>query len=241
MTNNDLSELLRHIQEIKAETQGLELKAAAKGCPNHLYDTISSFSNQDEGGTIVFGVDERNNFKETGVYDAQDLIKHVTEQCNQMSPVVRPVFTIISKDEKVFVSAEIPGTDITDRPCFYEGKGRIRGSYIRVGDADELMTEYEVYSYEAFRRKYQDDIRPVERATMDTLNKDSINRYLDRLKENRPNLSNIDNNTIMQLVSLIKDDVPTMTAVLLFGIYPQAYFPQLCINAVVVPDRKSVV
>ena len=34
-----------------------------------------------------------------------------------------------------------------------------------VGDSDEPMTEYEVYSYEAYRKKYQDDIRGVQRAT----------------------------------------------------------------------------
>lgn len=59
---------------------------------------------------------------------------------------------------QVFVSAEIPGIDITDRPCHYRGKGRLKGSYLRVGNSDEQMTEYEIYSFEAFRKKYQDDI-----------------------------------------------------------------------------------
>ena len=31
------------------------------------------------------------------------------------------------------------------------------------------MTEYEIYSYEAFRRKYEDEIRIVERAEADDL------------------------------------------------------------------------
>lgn len=178
MTLTELSELLAQVQSIHAETQTLELKSAAGGCPNRLYDTLSSFSNQDEGGTILFGVDEQGGFEETGVYDAQDLVKHVTEQCNQMTPVIRPVFTTLAKDNKVFVSAEIPGVDVSDRPCFYTGKGRLKGSYIRVGDADEPMTEYEVYSYEAFRRKYQDDVRPVERAGLSALDQVLLDEYL---------------------------------------------------------------
>lgn len=35
--------------------------------------------------------------------------------------------------------------DYADRPCYYQGRGRLRGSYTRVGDSDEPMTEYEVY------------------------------------------------------------------------------------------------
>ena len=235
MTLAELGELLAQVQNIHAETQTLELKSAAKGCPTRLYDTLSSFSNQDEGGTILFGVDEQGNFAETGVYDAQDLVKHVTEQCNQMTPVIRPVFTTLAKDSKVFVSAEIPGVDVSDRPCFYTGKGRLKGSYIRVGDADEPMTEYEVYSYEAFRRKYQDDVRPVEQASMKTLDSTLLSEYLIKIKKERPNLAMLENQQICELMSVTKEKIPTLAAVMLFGFYPQAYFPQLCILASAVP------
>lgn len=61
--------------------------------PKRLYDTLSGFSNQDEGGIIVFGLDETQGFKPVGVYDLQDLQKKVTEQCNQMNPEGRAVFT----------------------------------------------------------------------------------------------------------------------------------------------------
>lgn len=75
MTSEEFYELLDQIQKIKCETQTLELKSAGGGCPKRLYDTLSSFSNQDDGGVIVFGIDEQNNYAEIGVYDAQDLQK----------------------------------------------------------------------------------------------------------------------------------------------------------------------
>ena len=64
MTVEELKEQLKIVQQLKCETQNLELKTAEKGCPKRLYDTLSSFSNQDEGGIIIFGVDESKDYKE---------------------------------------------------------------------------------------------------------------------------------------------------------------------------------
>ena len=64
----------------------------------------------------------------------------------------------------------------------------MKGSYTRVGDSDEPMTEYEVYSYEAYRKKYQDDIRRVQRATLSSLNKEKLALHIDLLKSGKPNL-----------------------------------------------------
>lgn len=238
MTSVELQELLQSVQQLKMETQFLEIKAASGGFPTGLYDTLSSFSNQDDGGVILFGIDEKSGFQEVGVYDAQDLQKHVVEQCNQMEPKVRPLFTVLEKNGMLFVSAEIPGLDIADRPCFYSGRGRLKGSYVRVGDADEHMTEYEIYSYEAFRKKYQDDIRPVGRASLQSLDMTAVEDYLLKLKLDRPHLGQLDNQQIMELMGLTRDGIPTVAAVLLFGTYPQAYFPQLCITAVSVPGTQ---
>ena len=161
MTAEELLEKLELIQKLKCETATLELKSAEQGCPKHLYDSLSSFSNQDDGGIIIFGVDEKQDYKEVGVYDPQDIQKKINEQCLQMVPVIRPLITVVEKNSKFFVSAEIPGADLTDRPVFYQGRGRLKGSYTRIGDSDEPMTEYEVYSYEAYRKKisgrYQDN------------------------------------------------------------------------------------
>lgn len=87
---------------MKCESQTLELKTAKDGYPKRLYDTLSSFSNQDDGGTIIFGIDEKKDYKETGVYDAQDIQKKINEQCLQMQPVVRPLLTVVEKNGKFF-------------------------------------------------------------------------------------------------------------------------------------------
>ena len=238
MTSEELFEKLELIQRLKCETPTIEIKSAEQGCPKHLYDSLSSFSNQDDGGIIIFGVDEKQNYREVGVYDPQDIQKKINEQCLQMEPVVRPLLTVVEKNGKFFVSAEIPGADIADRPVFYQGKGRIKGSFTRVGDSDEPMTEYEVYSYEAYRKKYQDDIRVIERVSFASLNQELLARYIELLKKGKPRLAAISDNEIYELMSIKRDHAITLSAVMNFSPYPQAYFPQLCIIATVVPGTE---
>lgn len=238
MTSDEFLEKLEFIQKIKCETQNLEFKSAHEGCPRRLYDTLSSFSNQDDGGIIIFGIEEGQGYQEVGVYDPQDIQKKINEQCLQMEPIVRPVLTVVEKNGAYLVAAEIPGLDLAERPCYYRGKGKIKGSYTRVGDSDEPMTEYEIYSYEAFRKKYQDDIRIVPRASLKTLRAEWLDAYMEKLKSGKPNLAAMDDDDILELMSVTRDGGVTMSAVMLFNPYPQAYFPQLCITAIVVPGTE---
>ena len=238
MIEKELFDLINQVQSQQCEAQTTEVKSAHMGCPEKLYDTISSFSNQSSGGVFVFGLDEREHFKKVGVYDAQDLQKKVMEYCEQMTPVVRPVFTVCEENELVFVSAEIPPVDVAERPCFKTAKGRLNGSYIRVGDADKPMTEYEVYSYEAYRKHLHDDERQVERATMNLLNLAGIEEYVTQRSADRPGFASLNREQAYEMLNITRNGIPTLAAVMNFGIYPQGFFPQLGITAVVVPGTE---
>lgn len=240
MLPEELADLVSSIRVSKAESQALELKAAHQGCPKRLYDTLSAFANQDEGGVIVFGVDESSSFEPVGVYDVQDLQKHVAEQCEQMEPKVRAVFTSVEVEGKWIVSAEVPALDVSERPCFYSGKGRLKGSYVRVGDSDSPMSEYEVYSYTAFRKKYQDELQLVERAPAGGLSEQKLARYLLALRSSKPNLAKLNDDEILELLSVERGGVATLAGVMLFALYPQAYFPQLAVVATVPRENGSM-
>ena len=239
MQTDELISLVRDVQKLKTEKQTIELKACRQGVPGKIYDTLSSFSNQDEGGIIIFGISEPDGFEVSGVYNAEETQKRIMENCNQMEPKVRALITICEIDGKTVVAAEIPGIEAALRPVFYVGAGRIKGSFVRVGDADLPMTEYEVYSYEAFRKRIRDDIRVVEDARVDLLDGNRINEYLTLVKDERRNLAkNVADSTILELMAVTCRNKPTLAGVMSFSPYPQTYFPQLCITAVVVPSTE---
>lgn len=240
MLESELIKLIEDIQLKKTESNYIEVKSARNGCPK-IFDTLSSFSNQQNGGTIIFGVDENDDYNVCGVYDAADLQKKIMEQSLQMEPVVRPLCTVAVVDGKTVVSAEIQEMDNFQKPCFYKGAGRLRGSYVRVADGDSLMTEYEVYSYEAFKQNIHDELRTNDRAEMTDINTDEYQLYLLELKKNKPHLAKLEEKEINRLQGFVVDNKPTVAALMLFSVYPQAYFPQLCITAVSVPGKEMSV
>lgn len=236
MLSNELVQLVDSIKSTRSEDGNIEIKAAQGGAPK-IYDTLSSFSNKYGGGIIVFGIEEEN-YSICGVYDGADLQKKISESCLQMEPHVRAICTVASIDGKTVVSAEIPEIDISEKPCFYRGAGRIKGSYVRVGDSDTRMTEYEIYSYEAFRKQLKDDVRTISSARIVDIKTSYLTEYIRKLKIEKPRMVNLDETQILELQKITENQQPTLTGLMLFSEYPQAIFPKLCINAVVVPGEE---
>ena len=230
----ELMELVKKVQDRQADGTTIEILSAARECPEPFYAVLSSFSNQDRGGVILFGLDAQNRFAVAGVYDAGDLQKKILEQCRQMEPVVQPLFTVLECRNGCVVAAEIPPLDMLERPCYYKGMGRSRGSYVREGCLNVPMPDYQVYSYEAYRRKYQDDIRINYNADMNAVNEKALNSYLSMAKGRHPGLAHLPEADIKRFLGMTADGHPTLACTLLFSVYPQIFYPQYVVHAMVV-------
>ena len=62
MTEEELIGKLEMIQRMKSESNILELKSAEKGCPQHLYDSLSSFSNFSYAPCSIITAYGKNGF-----------------------------------------------------------------------------------------------------------------------------------------------------------------------------------
>lgn len=94
-------------------------------------------------------------------------------------------------------------------------------------------------SYEAFRKKYQDDIRVNERADMTAIEIPKMEHYVDTIKDRNPKLAKLTDEEIKRFLNLCVDGKPTLVCTLLFSIYPQMFYPQYTINAMVVPGYEK--
>ena len=244
MDKKEVLEIIAELNEKQTETICIETKTANQGKPEKYYDTISSFANTI-GGVILFGVTElkiknKTTFIPVGVYNANDLQKHITNLCStEFEPIIRPEISVVDIDGKKIVAVRIDVLPQRSKPCYYKPKGLHNGSYIRIGDRDDNMSEYEIYKCMSYRDNVRDDLRPVTKATIDDLDENLLKAFIEKYTEDKPHFSKYDDETILLkagVLTKVEDKIfPTVAGILVFGEYPQQFFPQWFIAAIVVP------
>ena len=239
MDKNDVLKAIKTLRKYNAETDRIEAKTAALGFPKKCYDTFSSFSNK-YGGIIIFGLNEDKEFKTEGVYDVNDLQKQITNLCSDsMEPTIRPDIISLEFEGKNIVAVKIEEILQNKKPCYYRPSGIKNGSYTRVGDRDDRMTDYELYSLQSYNDHIFEDTRPNKRASLDDLNIEELNSYIEKVKSSKPHFSKNDFNKCLKLCGIIdsnKEEMyPTLAGTMVFSDYPQSFYPQLFIACVVVP------
>lgn len=239
MMELELMELVKKVQDRQASRTTIEILSADRECPRPLYAVLSSFSNQDSGGVILFGLDAESGFAVTGVYDVSDLQEKVSEQCRQMEPVVQPLFTVLKYGNSCVVAAEIPPLDVPERPCYYKGMGKSMGAYVREGSFNVRMSAYRIYGYEAYREKYQDDMRVNYNTDMSAVNERALNSYLSMARERHPGLVHLPDSDIKRFLGMTVDGHPTLACTLLFSVYPQIFYPQYMVHAMVASENRT--
>lgn len=235
LTRSDFESMLGALHERRSEFDDIEVKAAVGGTPERLYETLSSFANRSGGGTIIFGVDDRT-LTPVGVGNPDQLQRDVAANASEMVPPLRLGMQPFTVDKKVMIVVQVPEADPKDKPCYYKAAGLYAGSYVRVGDGDRRMTEYEIHTYLSSRGPVTDDRKPVPGASLDDLDRDLVTGYLARLRSARPGASylhQVDDPTLMRTLGILTAeadrDVPTLAGLIVFGRYPQKYFPNLVI------------
>ena len=244
MNEKDILAMLCELNERQTETISLETKSANKGKPEKYYDTISSFANT-YGGVILFGVEEikyknKTRFEIVGVYDVNDLQKNITNLCsNEFEPVIRPEISVISIDEKSVLAVKIDMLNARNKPCYYKPKGLHNGAYVRVGDRDDNMSEYEIYKCISYRENSKDDLKPVLNASIKDFDEKILTRFIENTKVDKPKFAEFSDEEILlnygALVEVEDKVFPTVAGIMVFGAYPQKFFPQWFVAAIVVP------
>ncbi len=239
MSESEIIEIIEYLKKYKTETNKIEVKTASIDFPKKCYDTFSSFSNK-YGGIIIFGINEEKGFEVEDVYDLNDLQKKVTAMCSDaMSPAIRPDILPLKYEGKNILAVKINEIPQNQKPCYYIPKGLNKGSYTRVGDRDEVMTDYEIYALQSYNDHIFEDIRPNRRASLTDLNMNELTKYIDKLKKTKPNFAKNDFDKCLKLCGITdnSDDkiYPTLAGTMLFGEYPQTHYPQLFVACVVVP------
>lgn len=248
-----MTELIELMRMIGNDTQQCEVKECKRRISSTITDTLSAFSN-GSGGWIILGLSEKAGFTPVDHFDARAMQEALSQACEKMTPVVRPVIVTCPFEGANLVFARIDEMLPRDKPCFTTALGPHGGSFIRTGDGDRRMTSYEVDRLieEHLQPTYDLDIVPG--ATIDDLDHALVSGLLARVREQHPHVfsGSDDARMLLDLQVLRHDDSddatvggvlrPTLAGLLALGRYPQKYYPRLSISIAVFPgiDRDEV-
>lgn len=180
-----MTELIELMRLIGNDTQQCEVKECKRKISSTITDTLSAFSN-GSGGWIILGLSEKNGFTPVEGFDARAMQEALSQACEKMTPVVRPVIVTCPFEGANLVFARIDEMLPRDKPCFTTALGPHGGSFIRTGDGDRRMTSYEVDRLieEHLQPTYDLDIVPD--ATTDDLDPQLVAGLLARVREQHP-------------------------------------------------------
>ena len=147
-----------------------------------------------------------------------------------MTPIVRMEVEKMLFEGKMLVIAQVPEMPKRMKPCYISKRGMYDGAFIRSGDGDRHLTAYEVdrLSESQYQPKY--DIEPVEDASIDDLNSETVEGIAKRARELFPRVFGklSDETILIQLGVLTRINnrlCPTIAGLFAAGTFPQKYFP----------------
>lgn len=237
MTREELQQLINEVHQSQCELADIEVKSAHGGTPQRLYEALSAFANRSAGGVILFGLDENRNFEIVGVGNAHRLQEEISHLAwSDMEPQIRPEFTVEVIGRKTVVALEVSPVPADKRPCHYKPAGLQKGSYIRIGNTNRVMTDYEIFGYVSAQSQPTFDEEPIREATLEDLDRDRLNGFLDRIRKARPKAAYL-KQPFEQVLKHLKIALPyegalhpTLAGLLTFGTFPQTIEPQLVIT-----------
>lgn len=239
MNMSELTDLITQMREIGNDTQMCEVKESVKKLPETVLETLSAFSNSS-GGTLILGISEKEGFKPAKGFRAKAMQEALNAACEKMTPRVRPIIEILPFENSQVVVAHIEEMSAFDKPCYVTTKGRYQGSFIRTGDGDRRLTQYEIDKLIEERTQPTFDDEIVDVATIDDLNTSMVNQFVTRQKLLHPRIfAQLSDENILIAMHVLKrkNNVlkPTLGGLLALGTFPQQFFPRLNVTVTVFP------
>lgn len=238
----DLLTAIERMRLIGSDTQRYEVKAARKALPESIAETISAFANRD-GGTIILGLDEKAKFSTVPDFDAGSIHDALLRIGDDLTPPCRLEIERYPFEGAEIVVAIVEAAPLDQRPCFITKKGLRYGSFIRTGDGDKRLTDYEIERLREFHQQPSFDRQPVYEASMSDLDSSILDAIVQRNREITPRIfGKMDRMEILTKLGAIAPDsevsgryVPTLAGLLVAGTYPQEFFPRLNVTFTVYP------
>lgn len=238
-TPEELQVWLDTFRTYGGDTTNVEVKAAQGGLPENLAETTAAFANMPEGGLIILGVAENQNFSVLGVDKPAELEQALVSQAhNSITPPPFIRTTVVTLQGKNLVLARVHGLNILDRPAMYQGK-----AYLRQADGEYEIPASELRMIEVAKLHAEQeelyDRRPVPDTTIEDLDGDLHQQFLRTARASIARLREIPEATLLRNLVVTNGDVLSIAGFYALGHFPQGPLPSLAITvAVRLPETE---
>lgn len=228
-TPEELTQTLNELRLLGRDSLTVEVKSAHMGYPSSVAETICSFANLPDGGTIICGVDESQEFAPVGVYDVEDLRAKIIDAAQNLKPKIVVETDDITLDGHQLLIVTVPGLPVQERPCF---KGNI--AYQRLGDGDYPMDGYALSLMYAQRHKPHNDLQSIPNTSSEDLDKSYTEDFLHQVRLSSARLRNDSDAEILRKRNVIDaHDELTLAGLCALGDYPQQFYAGASIIGIV--------
>lgn len=228
-TPEELTQTLNELRLLGRDSLTVEVKSAHMGYPSSVAETICSFANLPDGGTIICGVDESQEFAPVGVYDVEDLRAKIIDAAQNLKPKIVVETDDITLDDHQLLIVTVPGLPVQERPCF---KGNI--AYQRLGDGDYPMDGYALSLMYAQRHKPHNDLQSIPNTSSEDLDKSYTEDFLHQVRLSSARLRNDSDAEILRKRNVIDaHDELTLAGLCALGDYPQQFYAGASIIGIV--------
>ncbi|MDR0519743.1 MAG: putative DNA binding domain-containing protein [Clostridiales Family XIII bacterium] len=230
MNVDELEKVLESLRMEESDNRQYEVKMAAGGFPQTVLKSICAFANMPGGGTIILGVDERQDFAVTGVYDAkncqQTMANHA--QRDYTLPIVIDISLVVVGDRNVVIG-DVHEIENGLKPVKYRKTG---SSFIRQYDSDFELSSLEERLFEINQGIVNYDGSPVPNSSVADLSKPLVDGYIISRKRHSDILASISDDEVLLRTGILHHTGELSVAGLLaLGVYPQQFFPNYTIKA----------
>lgn len=245
ITDEELAKAIKSLRISETDSQDIEVKASVGKLPASIVESVSAFANAS-GGVVVLGLSESEGFAPVAGFDASRISDALAGVCaDRLTPPVRADVRIAVSEGMPVVVADIPEFPPSSKPCYVTDRGMYKGSFIRTGDGDRHLTQYEIDRLVEERTQPHHDAEVIEEASVDDLDADLLAGILSRQRALHPRvfagLSDKDAMADLRIVGTGKDGAthPTLAGLLALGRYPQKHFPRLNVTFACYPGEKK--
>ncbi|WP_239309951.1 MULTISPECIES: ATP-binding protein [unclassified Frankia] len=231
----DVGQIIETLRAAGGDSTNVEVKSAEGGLPDSLAPTLSALANQPGGGTILLGLDERNDFRPVRLPDPQKLKQGLADKARTFRPPVRLTIDDAVSEGRTLVLARVHECDLSMKPCRVGGSGV---AYIRAYDGDYALSQLEEQAFLAARQEPRFDRAPVQDATHDDLDPELVDGFLAEVRHRDPmgvGRFGDDDELLRRAGVTVDGGQPTVAGLLALGVHPQQWFPRYSIRAAADP------